>query len=315
MPVYDKINILGNIAVTTVNEMASVKYSNSGDQAENSCGVEHEIKLVKTNGKWKIIEDDYDNEMMKLYPRGTDWDKMVKEFNVTMKKWRKQDKELEEKLKEKANTDARLKTRLSGVSELPITTQNLRTPDRSKISWYGMQYTDDSGSDSTTYYNKLFKNYVVSGGDCQNFVSQSIWYGFGGQNNSTAINGHYSPMLDENNDPDPHDWWADAYGTDSNWMWTGVDYFKSFIIDNYNNNKRGVQGLVGSLNYTMVGDYIYVPGHVLIIVNIDDFDNDGLTDFNEIYVSAHTSNKNNHRLSDLYDPSQVQYMWIAYYQD
>jgi hypothetical protein len=65
----------------------------------------------------------------------------------------------------------------------------------------------------------------------------------------------------------------------------------------------------------MVGDYIYVPGHVLIIVNIVDFDNDGLTDFNEIYVSAHTNNRNNHRLSDLYGPAQVQYMWIAYYQD
>ena len=116
----------------------SILYSNSGDRVENSFGVVHEIKLVNNNGRWKIIADDYDNEMMKLYPRGTDWNKMIKEFEVTMEKWKIQDEKLGKRLKEKAKTDVRLKTRFSGYSEPPVTIQDLRTPDRSKISWYGM---------------------------------------------------------------------------------------------------------------------------------------------------------------------------------
>lgn len=195
---------------------------------------------------------------------------------------------------------------------LPISTLSTYTaPNRSNIVWYGKTFTDDTGTSSSTYYNSNFANFNSSGGDCQNFVSQAIWYGFGGQNNSTAINNHYSPMIDLNQSG-THDWWADKTTTDSDWMWTGVDYFKAYIIDNYNYDKYGVQGHVGSLDYLQPGDYLYQSGHVVLVTQANDTNGDGKVDFNGIYYSAHNNNRKDHRLADFYSPGDFTYMWIAY---
>jgi len=39
-------------------------------------------------------------------------------------------------------------------------------------------------------------------------------------------------------------------------------------------------------------------------------DGDGQTDYNEIYVSSHTINRKNHRLSDLVPSGNVIYVYI-----
>lgn len=123
-------------------------------------------------------------------------------------------------------------------------------------------------------------------------------------------------MIDAPTDPNVHDWWADAYGTGSNNMWVNVDTFKSDIIDNYNNNKRGVQGHVGSLSVTCQGDYMYIPGHVFLVVGTNDSNGNNVTDYGEIYYSAHTNNRCNVRFADSYPtpPSGLQYVWIICYQ-
>lgn len=74
---------------------------------------------------------------------------------------------------------------------------------------YGTQYS--------LSYNPLFKSYAPN--DCADFVSQSIWAEFGGENTATAINGHYSPMRDNTGGTN---WWADASSTDTDYFWTYV---------------------------------------------------------------------------------------------
>lgn len=311
-PDFTSVFLDGSSATVIVSNRASVKYSNSGDVIEDTASSEHKITLINSNARWKIVSDQYDDLSKREYGPETDWSNVIADLSSKATKARKNDLELEKALKEKSRNDWRLRNRFGVTSEYSIT--GYTALNRSNTAWYGTTYTDNSGTSSTTYYNKLFKDYnYPGGGDCQNFVSQAIWYGFGGQNNSTAINGHYSPMIDKNA-AETYDWWADAYNTDDNWMWVNVDNFKNNIINNYDTDKLGVQGHLGSLSYSEVGDYLYKSGHVMLITAITDYDSDGLTDFNEIYVSAHNVNYKNERLSDFSWDGEYQYMWIAYYK-
>lgn len=317
-PKYENVLINANDAQVKISGTAKVKFANSGKLIENIGQDLHEISLIKVGESWKIRSDKYDDEMKLAYPDNTNWDKLISEFYSTMASIEQQDNELYTRIQNKSETDWRLKSRyksneVSGDSSLaPL---GYVTLDHAKAAWYGNYYTDDSGS-SEKYdaYNQLFKWYYHN--DCQNFVSQALWYGFGGSNDATSIGYHFFPMVDWNMDPNPHDWWNDKYYTDGNNMWINVDYFKSYIIDNYNNNKHGVQGTVGSIGGIEPGDYLYAPGHVILVTDVIDYDGDGYTDFNEIYISAHTNNRQHHRLSDLYSPTYgFTYMWIMGYQN
>ena len=84
-------------------------------------------------------------------------------------------------------------------------------------------------------------------------------------------------------------------------------------IDNDNNDKVGLQATKGSCPATLRGDYIKCKtiSHVYIVSQIYDYDNDGMTDFNEIYVCSHTTNHRNKRLAELWPNSAyVYFMWI-----
>ena len=61
-----------------------------------------------------------------------------------------------------------------------------------------------------------------------------------------------------------------------------------------------------------IGDYVYVPGHVMFITDIT---GSGSTKWEDIYISAHTNNRKNKNLKSLYDgvsipPSDMRFMSI-----
>lgn len=187
---------------------------------------------------------------------------------------------------------------------------------KTKAAWYGDYYTNDSRENySTVGYNTNFKAYNPN--DCQDFVSQVLWYGFGGTNSSSFINSHSYPMIDLNT-PGVTDWWADSSLTDPNWVWINVINFRNTVTTNQSNYRQGVQALIGDVSAIRPGDYIILPSqdHVYIVTELVDYDGDGWTDFNEIYYSSHSINRKHARLSTSYpsgDPGFT-WMWVMGYQ-
>lgn len=60
---------------------------------------------------------------------------------------------------------------------------------------YAYTYSRRSGNaDRNDFYNPRFFSYAGEGGDCQNFVSQCIWAGFGGSEDSSSIHSRALPM-------------------------------------------------------------------------------------------------------------------------
>jgi len=297
-PEYESVTVTGDRATVRVHPGGDAVWADTPDRVDGLGAVPHVIDLVKTADGWKLIRDDYDDEFRTIYPYGTDW----AELRDT----------LEERLAEYYARDAEI----TGRPPIPAGVAWYRTYDRSRCATYAVTYTDDSGTYSTDNYNPLFKDWAYKERDCQNFVSQCVWYGFGGVNTSSAIEAHDLPMIDGISGAT--DWWCDKDGTDPNWTWTGVSYFENMIKDNYDDDKVGVYGRDGNLEHTLVGDIVRMTtkSHVFIIDDIVDLDGDGDTDYNEIYISSHTNNRRNHRLSSLIkDPTKVRYIWIVRFKE
>lgn len=297
-PVYDTIEIIGDMAVVYMHPWVDLYHADSPDRAEEYGGELHILKLVSRPTGWQVVADAYYDEMKVLFPIGTDFVALQVSFAQRMAETRRRWAELEQQYGPRQAV-------IGGVVT-PLVTE---TYDRGKASWYGKAYTNNDGSNSTTNYNSLFVNYAGSWADCQNFVSQCIWYGFGGVNSAASIQAHFLPMCD--NQYGTTNWYADYYS--SLRTWDNVSSFYNMIKANYDNNRPGVQGYQGSLSLTWAGDYV-VQGdwaHAMIVVGITDYDGDGQTDYNEIYISGHTSNRLNVRLSDLVpDPGQIRYIYV-----
>jgi len=183
------------------------------------------------------------------------------------------------------------------------------------LPFIGLTYSNDDESCSSTNYNPRFKNYASSCADCQNFVSQCVWYGFGGYDTAGAINGHMLPMIDTVDGA--ADWWGDSSGASSNNTWISVTAFTQMIKDNYANDRVGVQGRDGVLSSTLRGDIVSMKAynHVFIVNDVYD-DGDGVTQYDEVYVCAHTNNLRDHLLSDrVPDPSAVKYLDIVVFKE
>lgn len=104
-------------------------------------------------------------------------------------------------------------------------------------------------------YNSNFPSYDNDGGDCQNFGSQCVWYGFGGVNSSTYINSHSSPMINDGLNSS-NSWYhgGTKYDTGTNWAWTGVNYYRNYV--RINNGLTAVE--YNGVAYARVGDIVQV---------------------------------------------------------
>ncbi len=295
-----------------IHPWVDVVYSDDPSKIGELGGELHIIDLVKTPEGWKLIRDSYRDEFTILYPYGTDFNQLQVELPEQLAAAAARDSEL---AKEPGLTE-RQSGQAGPQESVGILGVSYRDYDRSRCASYATTYTNNNVDCSTTNYNTLFVNYTYKCADCQNFVSQCVWYGFGGQNTSQAIQGHYLPMV--YNVTGATNWWADKYTTGSNWTWTSVPNFESMINANWSNDKVGVQGHEGHLGLTWKGDVVSMRAyqHVFIINNIIDYDGDGRTDYNEIYVCAHTKNRKNARLSSVVpNPSDVKYLWIEIFKN
>lgn len=112
--------------------------------------------------------------------------------------------------------------------------------------------------------------------------------------------------------------WASEYvepgKPGSRMYWIRALEFPDMIQDNWNKDQYGVQGVLCTTTYDLdIGDTVRLreESHALIISDIKDFDKDWITDFNEIFVCAHTNNVKDYKLESLNsDPEHWNYYKI-----
>ncbi|MBO5142536.1 MAG: amidase domain-containing protein [Clostridia bacterium] len=132
--------------------------------------------------------------------------------------------------------------------------------------------------------NPKYYNYDKIGGDCTNFISQSLFAGTGQMN--YRKNGWY--YRDANNKSP---------------SWTGVEFLYNFLISNKYEGPKGKEITKENLQ---LGDIIQLSfngvifGHTLIVTKIDE---------GEIYVCAHTIDAKNRKL-DSYNYKKIRYVMI-----
>lgn len=295
---YSNIDVKGTNATIEVKVISDVKYNYMDNISISE--IPHRITLQNISGNWLIIKDEYMDEFKKLFNMNTNFVNEVKKMKTNYKK------SSLENIKNKGivppNTNCSNEKNDSYPRIVPgDATYNYLSSNRTNAVSYARLWTDNTGTNSDTNYNNNQFKYFSYGNDCQNYVSQCIWYGFGGRSSSSKD----FPMYSE--------WWANTVSTSTTWNWTGTSYFYNEITSNYQNDGYGVQGYATTPSNIQIGDYIYVTGHVLLVTKANDTDGDGVVEYNELEICAHTSNRKDCNLSALYgaQPSDMKFMHIV----
>lgn len=274
---FSDVSIENTTAKVEVVVTASTKYN--FQQNADIINKNHIINMSNISGKWLIVSDEYNDELKELYGNFAD-------LNSEIPKIKKNDTQTDN------NITLVESSILRGVpGDYTVDYDSTR---RSISVNYALSHTNNSGESSSqaNYNTSQFKSYNPN--DCQNFVSQCIWYGFGGRNSSTKD----LPM-------DAY-WWANTTSTASTNNWINVDSFKSYVTNNYSTSGYGIQGYTTTSESSIsIGDYVYVPGHVMFVTETDGT-------FAGTKISAHTSNRLNISLASLYGskPSNMVYVHI-----
>jgi hypothetical protein len=190
---------------------------------------------------------------------------------------------------------AALWKQVSSIKSWTITSYN-----RTAASDYALDYSSDTSG--TSSYNDLFVDYSS---DCQNFGSQAVFAGFGGDyDSSSAINNKDLPMIDSGT----RVWWATLYSSDGGasgpWHWANCDHFGDYVEEG-GSGIEGIYGWIytGNVNYAYPGDIIQYRTsssstdwvHSYVVTSVTG--TQGLLDPDDIYICSHTTNLNNELLS------------------
>ncbi len=148
--------------------------------------------------------------------------------------------------------------------------------DREKAAKYALKWALDR--------NPRYLNYDNLGGDCTNFISQSLYAGSGEMN----YRGYG---------------WYYINGNNKSPSWTGVRFLYEFLV---NNEYEGPRGKIISREEIEIGDVIQLSfgngvfGHSLIVTSLYN---------GEIRICAHTIDSKN-RLLETYSYEDIRYIKI-----
>jgi len=296
-PTFCEVSISKNNAKVTMKPSTVVIFRDNPKNVYDGPWTEHAFELVNQNGCWLIQSIRCDDPTHNIHPRGSDFNKLAATLIKRTEAYSAKEKAKFAELLSDPRVASRALQRLTGVAPL-----GYRAFSTNKCRTYALDYALN--------YNTLFQPYDS---DCANFVSQCIWYGYGGQNEENPIENHDLPMIDD--DIDAITWWCDSagHGTWNNrHCWTVVNDFLYMITRNYDQNNVGLQGYRGFMAYVLIGDIIKqrTASHVFIVSNIINHNHDYDTDWNEIYVSAHTTDRRDRRLSTLYESYYYVYFYL-----
>lgn len=167
---------------------------------------------------------------------------------------------------------------------------------------------NSAASYAATYaldYNANFRSYNGNGGDCQNFASQCLWYGFGGNNISSNISNGDFPMVTSGSGT----WYQKGQDGASTSSWINVDGF-ALLINESSATRAGPQGSYTNSEYKKCdkGDLLayYTTDssdytHVYFVYRVTGTANNRTP--SNIYLSAHTDDIHNVSLADIWGVS------------
>ena len=173
-----------------------------------------------------------------------------------------------------------------------------------------------AGEERKDFYNAQFFSYAGEGGDCQNFVSQCMWAGFGGSQDSGSIVYHSLPM----DNAGSNQWFGrPASGGKINYSWISCQSFRQYLTGSREasgsggSNAAGDAGMYASVldvgagsplsavtAEELVGAAAHVDGsgghysHAIIFTAATG------TSRSEIWYCGHTSDVTNVKLGDFY---------------
>ena len=142
---------------------------------------------------------------------------------------------------------------------------------------YDRQKTKEYAKKWAYSRNPKYYDFDKLGGDCTNFVSQSIYEGCSIMNYTKNTGWYYNSLNDRSS------------------SWTGVEFLLQFLV---NNKGVGPRGKIANINQVEIGDIVQLSfdginfGHTLIIVNIG-----SVLTLDNIYIACHTYDSYNRRLS------------------
>ena len=173
---------------------------------------------------------------------------------------------------------------------LPIATEL----DTTRFCYYANRY---AGSNR----NPLFVSFSA---DCQNYASQCLWYGLGGNNTQIAITTAYKPMIDSQTTSNTARHWYHSAGGAHTASWTEVNSFYNYVLAGSSNTMGLYGSYAAGVAYAQVGDIIQIRAagatlydHSFVVVATSG--SYGQRTTRDITVCAHTTDRTATRLSDI----------------
>jgi len=303
---YNSIEITNNKAVVQLNQSHQVVYEATAPEISELTNLFHTITLHNKGGIWAIYKVEYQDEFTKLLTT-TPKEKIKQQIDYNYKNGRESNV---------ATSETLALTRLAfSLLSLPSYSYNrsaantfsynnaliLQAPIPTAIknayqTIYGVPYPSN--------WPNTYKNEDNNGGDCTNFVSQSIFEGTGYTNGDAS---YFNPT------PDDYNWYYkfSQYPQGST-TWIRVGWLYDYLL-NTDTSKRGPYGIaIGSSSFcTSInpGDPIFMKSganwaHAVIVYS----KSSPCTSPNNIRVNSHNSYMRNEPL-----PTWSGFSWYGVY--
>ena len=285
----DRLEISGNHAEADVYELYTYTRSET-PQFQSAEGLNYKYSFEKIGGEWYfdditsddpedafIASDSFDADEYVAYGDGMGGSASMEDYLGITKG-----------IYDEGDINA-----ISGLTKTAI--------DVDRVAEYANRYAID--------YNGLFFSYkgYAGMGDCQNFASQSIWYGLGGSNSASAIANKQWPMIDDRSDG--RGWFQlHEYVSDSGHHWPSVVKFAQYISES-SSSTYGLRGTVTSgIATASYGDIIQVgnseSGYYHSYIVVAHSGSSGSRTADNLWVAGHTEDMNYKHFSDVYSSSK-----------
>ncbi|HEY4552716.1 MAG TPA: amidase domain-containing protein [Bacillaceae bacterium] len=224
----NKIEVNGDKATAYVYEWVTMDYKSPDNKLDYmGMGTWHSITFEKKNKNWKITDVSYDEGPLTEVTT-PDIVRLQEQQNEKMPQMNGEPVNSTQLDKDDIMLHPSVKGQLVDNS-----TESTTMPyKRDGVVSYADRYVKPGayGANYETYYNPAYKNFNPAGGDCANYVSQSMYEGgtlpMIGKAARSKANGA---------------WWYDNRGTSStsddlvteNWSWTGAHYHRTHIGISY----------------------------------------------------------------------------------
>lgn len=298
----DTLDIDGSQANVNVKVTCTYNYSTAPNYNAGTYGTKYSFGLEKIENKWLITMLDTDDELFDSLKETIN----EKKSNSRTKRDLNSNDIIIENAKQELLNEAELVVKNLGGSptadkspkEPKEEASSIRTKRAASYtsfpyeSFRGVFYTKVHAENPNSWF------YYLGGVDCTNFVSQCLWYSYGGINEGISSKSRMSST-----------WYASKYGGSSSWE--SVEGLWNHVVNNYPGHGPNGTGYNNNQPY-----YNFAPGRIYVgeVLQINNINNgNGYTHsvyvvhsnngsnkyYNEILVAQHSNNYKERNLYEL----------------